>query len=180
MCRALQNIVVAVVVLIATTGCFKKVTTDTTLRIKVLAESVSGGDRLPAEGCYGYIYYVNKDWGVASYEDAVAKVITNPTTGESLAAPDGESEPYIMEGSSNNYISIFQGERRALVVMVYPAAQMYAYMHRYAEAENLDPTHLTLIFHEWKTGEYTEGTKDGYKWVVVAPEAVSDTPTPNE
>ena len=158
-------------VLLATTGCFKKVTTDTTLQIKVLSETVSGGKSLPADGCYGYIYYVNKDWTVASYEDAAAKTITNSLTNEKLSEPDGESGEYVMEESENNYLSIFQDKRQALVVVVYPAAQMYAYIHRKTEAENLSPTYLTLIFHEWKpAGPYYEGTKEGYRWTVVAPE----------
>ena len=164
--RILRHTAFTVVAMLLFTGCFKKVTTDTTLRIKVLEETVSGGERLPAEGCYGYIYYVNKDWTVASYEDAVAKTITNPLTGEKLSEPDGESEPYTIEGSTNNYISIFQGERQALVVVVYPTAQMYAYLHRNTEAENLSYTYLSLIFHTWKTGVYAEGSKDGYKWTV--------------
>ena len=100
--RFLRNIAVVAVVLVATTGCFKKVTTDTTLRIKVLEQSDSGGITLPAEGCSAYIYYTEKeDWTVASYEDAVAKVITNTVTGEQRSVPDGESEPYEMEESEN-------------------------------------------------------------------------------
>jgi len=164
------------VALLLLTGCFKKVTTDTTLRIKVLNEVVSGGDRVPAEGCYGYIYYTKtKDWTVASYEDAVAKTITNTLTGEKLSEPNGESEIYTIEGSLNNYLSIFQDKASALVVVVYPQSQMYAYIYRKAEAENLTYTYLTLIFHSWKSGQYYEGSKEGYKWTVVAPE-----PTTNE
>ena len=164
------------VALLLLTGCFKKVTTDTTLRIKVLNEVVSGGDRVPAKGCYGYIYYTKtKDWTVASYEDAVAKTITNTLTGEKLSEPNGESEIYTIEGSLNNYLSIFQDKASALVVVVYPQSQMYAYIYRKAEAENLTYTYLTLIFHSWKSGQYYEGSKEGYKWTVVAPE-----PTTNE
>ena len=161
--------------ILSLTGCFKKVTTDTTLRIKVLTEESSGGERVAAEGCYGYIYYTPKeDWKVASYEDAVAKTITNIETGEKLSEPDGESEEYNPEGSLNNYLSIFQDKAPALVVVVYPEAQMYAYIYRKAEAENLTYTYLTLIFHKWKTGEYNEGSKEGYKWTVVAPEATTE------
>ena len=179
--RVLRNMAFVVVVLLLLTGCFKKVTTDTTLCIKVLTEASSGGERLPAEGCYGYIYYVNKDWTVASYEDAVAKTITNSLTDEKLSEPDGESEPYTIEGSTNNYLSIFQDQAPALVVVVYPQSQMYAYMYRKAEAENLTYTYLTLIFHSWKNGVYNEGSKDGYKWTVVAPAAPTpDEPTPDE
>ena len=164
MVKLLQNIAIVAVVLLSLTGCFKKVTTNTTLRIKVLTEEVSGGVRVPAEGCYGYLYYVDTDWSVASYEDAAAKCITNTTTGEKLSEPDVEGEPYTMEGSINNYISIAQNKPQALVVVVYPAAQMYAYMHRLSEAENLSQTYIPLIFHEWNTNTYPEGT-----WTVVPP-----------
>lgn len=181
--RVLRNMAFVVVALLLLTGCFKKVTTDTTLRVKVLTESASGAERVAAEGCYGYIYYhANTDWSVASYEDAVTKTITNTVTGEKRTEPDGESEPYIAEGSTNNYLSIFQGEPQALVVVVYPAGKMYAYLHRQTQAENLTYTYLTLIFHTWKAGVYTEGSKDGYKWTVVAPDepTTPDEPAPDE
>jgi hypothetical protein len=172
---------VVVVALLALTGCFKEVTTDTTLRIKVLSEAVSGGVRMPAEGCYAYIYYTEKEnWTVASYEDAANKIITNLETGEKLSEPNGESEVWSAEGSTTNYLSIFQDKAPALVVVVYPEAQMYAYIYRKAEAENLTYTYLTLIFHKWKTGSYPEGSKDGYKWTVVAPEEVATPPANDE
>ena len=162
----------ALVAMLSLTGCFKKVTTDTTLRIKTLVEESSGDDRLAADGCYAYIYYTPKEnWTVESYDDAAAKIITNIETGEKMSEPNGESEPYTMDGSANSYLSIFQDKAPALVVVVYPEAQMYAYIYRKAEAENLTYTYLTLIFHKWKTGEYVEGSKDGYKWTVVAPAA---------
>ena len=171
----------ALVAMLSFTGCFKKVTTDTTLRIKVLAEAASGKGTLPAEGCYGYIYYTDDEkWIVASYEDAVAKTITDTETGEKLSEPNVESEPFEMENSANNYLSMFQDRAPALVVVVYPAKQMYAYIYRKAEAENLTYTYLTLIFHEWKTGTYTEGSKEGYKWTVVAPETSATPPTNEE
>ena len=169
MLRVLRNTAFVLVAMLSLIGCFKSVTTNTTLRIKILAEEVSSGERTPAEGCYGYLYYVGTDWSIASYEDAVAKTITNSTTGEKLSEPDVESEPYTMEGSSNNYISIPQNEAQALVVVVYPEAQMYAYMHRSSEAENLSLTYLTLIFHKWKSDSYPEG-----KWTVVVPTATNE------
>ena len=183
---------VVAVVLLSLTGCFKKVTTATTLCIKVVEEvpvmikesdvdSSTGEvtdklkevrkDMLPAEGCYAYLYYVDSDkWSIESYEDAAAKTLTNIESSEKISEPDAESSPHTIEGSSNNYLSLYQEGRSAFVVVVYPAAQMYAYMHRGAEAENLPTTYLTLIFHTWKTGTYNEGSKDGFKWVVVAPE----------
>jgi hypothetical protein len=173
--RFLRNIVVAVIAIFTLTGCFKEVTTATTLRIKVLSEEVSGGDRVPAEGCYAYIYYTDDDsWIVESYEEAAAKIITNAVTGDKLSEPDGDSEIFTSEEFANSYLSLFQENRPALVVVVYPEAKMYAYIHRKAEAENLHYTYLTLIFHKWKTGTYYEGSKEGYKWTVVAPEATTN------
>jgi hypothetical protein len=166
---------IAAVAMFALTGCFKDVTTDTTLRIKVLSEVESGGERVAAEGCFAYIYYTdNTDWTVESYEDAAAKIITNTTTGEKLSVPDVESEIFTSEEFSNSYLSMFQDRAPALVVVVYPAAKMYAYIYRKAEAENLPYTYLTLIFHQWKTGTYYEGSQEGYKWTVVAPEATTN------
>ena len=73
MVKFLRNIAVVVVAVFTLTGCFKKVTTDTTLRIKVLSEEASGGSTVEAEGCYAYVYYTEKeDWVITSYEDAAA------------------------------------------------------------------------------------------------------------
>lgn len=178
--RFLRNIAV-VVAAFALTGCFKEVTTDTTLRIKVLSEVKSGGELVPAVGCYAYMYYTDdENWTVASYEDAVNKIITNIETGEKLSEPNAESDIFTSEEFSNSYLSLFQDRAPALVVVVYPAAEMYAYIYRKAEAENLHYTYLTLIFHEWKTGEpYEEGSKDGYKWTVFPPAASDATDDDN-
>lgn len=192
MVKLLRNIAVVAVALLSLTGCFKKVTTATTVCIKVVeevqvmerVESVDNTtgemtetlkevrkQRLPAEGCYAYLYYTDSsDWTVTSYEDAAAKTLTNVVTGEKLIYPDAESSPYVLEGSVNNYISLYQEARPAMVVVVYPLAQMYAYMYRISDAENLPTTYLTLIFHIWKTGAYNEGSKEGYRWTIVTPE----------
>ena len=173
--KFLRNIVVVAIAMFALTSCFKEVTTATTLRIKVLSEAESGGERVPAEGCSAYIYYTDdENWTVESYEDAAAKIITNTVTGEKISEPDGESEIFTSEEFVNSYLSLYQENRPAMVVVIYPAAKMYAYIHRKAEAENLPYTYLTLIFHEWKTGTYYEGSKEGYKWTVVAPEATTN------
>ena len=92
------------VALLSFTGCFKKVTTATTVCIKVVEEvqvmksevsvdSTTGevtetlkevGKKMqPAEGCYAYLYYTDtSEWTVTSYEDAAAKTLTNVVTGE--------------------------------------------------------------------------------------------------
>ena len=182
MFRVLKNMAVVVVALLSLTGCFKEVTTATTLCIKVMEEvpvmmeemgeltEVSKG-LLPAKECYAYLYYnTSKRDTILSYEDAAARIITNLDTGEKRSIPDVESEVYAIEGSTWNYLSLYQQKREAFVVVVYPAARMYAYMSRLSEAENLPQTYLSLIFHTWKSGAYKEGSKEGYKWDVFAPE----------
>lgn len=170
--RFLRNIVIALVVMTTMTGCFKKVTTDTTLIIKTLVESKSGEGQLPTDEAYGYIYYTDKEeWTIESYADAEAKIITHTVTGEKRTIPDVESLPYTQDGLTSSYIAMAQTSSPALVVVVYSTAQMYAYMWRRNEAENLYKTYLTLIFHTWKTDTYKEGNKPGYSWTVVPPTA---------
>lgn len=170
--RFLRNIAIVMVAMLTMTGCFKKVTTNTTLIVKTLVESKSGERQLPTNEAFGYIYYTDKEeWTIESYADAEAKVITHIATGEKLTIPDVESEPYTQEGLTSSYIAMPQTSSPALVVVVYPAAQMYAYMWRRNEAENLYKTYLTLIFHTWKTDTYQEGNKPGYSWTVVPPTA---------
>ena len=160
------------VAMLTMTGSFKKVTTNTTLIVKTLVESKSGDGQLPTNEAFGYIYYTDKEeWTIESYADAESKVITHIATGEKLTVPDVESEPYTQEGLTSSYIAMPQTSSPALVVVVYPAAQMYAYMWRRNEAENLYKTYLTLIFHTWKTDTYQEGNKPGYSWTVVPPTA---------
>lgn len=182
MLRIFRNTAFVVVVLLTLTSCFKKVTTNTTLMIKALSEEASGKGYAPADGSYAYIYYTpNKEWTITSYEDAAAKIITHPETGEQMTTPNVECAPWSVEDdATTHYLSLFQSKALALVVVVYPAAQMYAYIYRKSEAENLTYTYLTLIFHKWKNGTYNEGSKDGYKWTVVAPEKVEEEPQPNE
>ena len=173
--RRFLNILLLTVAAMALTGCFKKVTTDTVLVIKTLVERESGKDPTPITDAYGYIYYPGSmDWGITSYEDAAAKIITNLTTGEKLSTPDVESGPYTIEGSSNNYIGMWESAAPSFVVVVYPEAKMYAYIYRNHTAENLSETFLTLIFHTWMDKTYTQGKKEGYIWTVVPPAKESD------
>ena len=194
MARVLRNMAVVAVAMLSLTGCFKEVTTDTTLRIKTLIEEKSGGERVAAKGCFAYIYYTdNTDWTVASYEDAYNKTITNLEKDEKMSEPNGESKNVSEEWESKDensnkdskitidFLSLEQqGNKPALLVVVYPEAQMYAYLYRKAEAENLPYTYLTLIFHKWKEEVYTEGSKEGYKWTVVPPEAKQEPEEPTE
>lgn len=169
------------IVAVAAVGCFKKVTTDTTVVVKGYVQEESGGPLLPAEGMEVYAYYPgDENWDILSYEDALNRIITNKTTGEQRTTPDVESAPYAVEGSTNTYASFFQNASPAMVVAVYPAAKIYGYMFRYLVAENLPTTYLTIVFRPWKGEPYAEGSKAGHKWYVVPAPLPAEGETPDD
>lgn len=155
-------------------GCFKKVTTDTTVIVKSLVQQESGGEIVAAEGVDMYAYYTdNEGWDIASYEDAVNRIITNKESGEQRTTPDLLGVPYTIEGSENCYTAMWQTSSPAMIVVVYPAAKMYGYMFHYLDAENLPNTFLTLIFHPWQSAPYTEGQNERRRWYLFPPAATS-------
>lgn len=154
-------------VAIVATGCFKKVTNATTVVVKSLVEQTSGGDRTPSEGVVAYAYYTDgAELSIASYDDALAKRVTT-AEGEERTTPDVEGEPY--EKYETGCYTALPLTKTALIVVVEPQTKMYACMVKHLTAENLPQTFLTLIFHPWKDKEYTEGSKEGFKWSVFPP-----------
>lgn len=161
----------AVVAALMLCGCFKKVTTDTTAVIKTLLQETSGGENTPLTGVTAYAYFPgSENWTVNSYEDAVNRVITSTEDGSQRDVPDAEGVPY-EKYESGNYTSLWLNASPAMIVVVDPQSEMYAYMFRYLTAENLPETFLTLIFHTWKTEPYKEGSKEGQIWNVFPPVA---------
>ncbi|MBQ5635705.1 MAG: hypothetical protein IIV10_05285 [Alistipes sp.] len=152
-------------------SCFKKVTTDTMLIVKTLIETTSGEDDVAAKEVIAYAYYTGSDdWTVASYEDAVQGIITDSLGVERRTTPDVIASPFERESSTNSYVAMPLNQSPAMVVVVVPEVKMYAYTFRTLEAENLSQTYITLIFHSWKTKEYTEGNKSkGSEWLIFPP-----------
>lgn len=151
----MKRTVATILAALALTGCFKKVSNDTTFIIKPNLQTVSSGPLTVAEGVTAYAYYdVGKEWSVASYEDAVARVITNTATGEKRQTPNAESQPYA-ENDPQGRISLKTTARHVLLVAVYEEGRMFAYMH-YDTGENMPQTYLTMQFRTWKTESYTD------------------------
>lgn len=195
----MKKFLVMVVVALGLTGCFKKVGFDTTLVIYPKVQEVSGAEFLVAEGVTAYAYYVSgEDWKVLTYEDAVAKVITNTKSGETKSEPAVESESYASapEGGNDGEVgSEGDGEvaasavtansqntdalgrltlktkkQHVMLVAVYPTAEMWAYRH-YEVGENLPVTTMKFHFRPWKTAEYVDsGWTCNKKPVVETPE----------
>lgn len=152
-------------------GCFKSVTKDTNLVIKTLVEEKSGAGNALATDTYAYAYYTGTDkWMVASYEDAVAKIVTDSLGVERKTIPDVESEPFNRTDDSNYYISLPLNQSPALVVLVAPSIRMYATTFKYLNVDNLYETYITLLLHPWKKAPYTEGSaQKGGVWTIVPP-----------
>lgn len=164
------------------TSCFKKVTTDTTLVVKSIVQQVSGGENATAKEVFAYAYYTeNDDWTVASYDDALNRIITDSLGVERRTVPDVEGEPYYKEGYMGNYTALPLNQSPAMVVVVSPETRMYAYLFKELNIENLPETFLTLLFHPWKTAPYTEGSASkGSMWYVFPPAPLPEGEQPGE
>ena len=150
--QILIRILVCTATLCVATSCFKKVTTDTTLVVKSIVQQVSGGENATAKEVFAYAYYTeNDDWTVASYDDALNRIITDSLGVERRTVPDVEGEPYYKEGYMGNYTALPLNQSPAMVVVVSPETRMYAYLFKELNIENLPETFLTLLFHPWKT-----------------------------
>ena len=160
-------------------SCFKSVTKDTNLIIKTLIQETSGGANTLATDTYAYACYTGTDkWMVASYEDAVNRVITDSLGVEKITVPDVEGVPFSREGDSAPYLSLPLNDSPALVVLVYPQAKMYATMFKYLNVENLHQTYMTLLLHTWKDSPYTEGNANkGGVWNIIPSAVVEDNNT---
>lgn len=152
-------------------GCFKETTTDTELIVKTLIEAKSGGDDLPASEVIAYACYTGTDkWMVASYEDALNRIVTDSLGVNKITVPDVEGVPYLREEDSGNYTSLALNQSPALVVVVCPEVRMYATLFKYLNVVNLHQTYMTLLLHPWKTTPYTEGSdKKGGVWHIQPP-----------
>lgn len=162
-------------------GCFKSVTKDTNLVIKTLIQEKSGADNALATDTYAYAYYTGTDkWMVASYEDAVARVVTDSLGVERKTIPDVEGTPFVREDDQNYYVSLPLNQSPALVVLVAPSVKMYATLFKYLNVDNIHETYMTLLLHPWKKAPYTEGTaQKGGVWNIIPP-APEPTPEPEQ
>ena len=168
------KLVIVAVALLLATSCFKKTTKDTNLIIKTLIQEKSGGENLLATDTYAYAVYTGTDkWMVASYEDAVSRIVTDSLGVEKITVPDVESVPFEREESENYYLSLPLNQSPALVVLVAPSVRMYATLFKYLNVDNLHQTYMTLLLHPWKKDPYTEGSvQKGGVWNIVPPAPV--------
>lgn len=142
------------------TGCFKDVSYDTTYVLKPLVQENSGDASLPLEAGKAQAYAYGADttyWTVASYEDALAGVISrrdNPS--ERLTAPLVTAEPYEQEGDAT-WLRMQFTKELMMVVAVDTEHRIYGYTQQEVPV-NFPKLYVSLVFKPWKEGnEYKDG-----------------------
>lgn len=143
------------VLLLAAVSCFKEVAFRTDYVIKPLREATSDDQtREPVEGALAFAFDADTAaWTVASYDDALAGIITSRADpGVKSSAPYASSVPYGDAG----WISLPLDREWQMVVAVDPVDRLYAYT-RQQIGENLGTLTVSLIFQPWKSGR-------SYKW----------------
>ena len=136
-------------------SCFKKVAFRTDYVLKPLRE-VTSDDRVrePVAGAVAFAFDADTAaWTVASYDDALAGVITSradPAVKQS--APCASSQPY----GDGGWICLPLDREWQMVVAVDPVDRLYAYTQQRI-GENLPVLTVSLIFQPWRSGR-------SYKW----------------
>ena len=170
--------VTAVTAALLAAGCFKSVVTYTRYTAAIYNQTVESGPYSRARQIDSYAYYVDTaEWRVASYEDAVDRIITNKTTGERRSVPDVLGA---FNSSKEYSMSMVLQQALSMIVVVNPELKLYAY-RSYELPENLESVATKLYMCSWRRTYASSG------WVVVnqfyvEPETPEETPegTPDD
>lgn len=142
----------------AAAGCSKSVLRETDYVLKPLVQASSGDVMQPVEGALAYAFDADTAaWTVASYDDALAGVITSRTNpAERISAPYVAAEP-LAEGELAGRLAMHLALPTQLVVAVDPADRLYAFT-QFEMPDNLPAIYVTLPFRPYREGrEYKEG-----------------------
>ena len=157
MMKRLKHIAFVVLGAVLLHSCFKDVVSYTDFNIAVYDQSVADDEILPSTAVETYAYYVDTtEWSVLTYEDALARRITNKTTGEVRSTPDVEGTfdvalPYPASVRLEQPIS--------MLVLVNPTLRLYAY-RKYELPINLATVDTKLYMASWR------GTHSSSGWLV--------------
>lgn len=146
---------------LAAVSCFKKVAFRTEYVLKPL-EQATADDRNPAviPGAAAFAFDADTAaWTVASYDDAVAGIITSKSDpAVKRDTPFASSQPYGQTG----WISLLLDREQQMVVAVDPVHRLYAYTDQLIGV-NHSPLYVSLVFQPWKEGfSYKSGNWSVY------------------
>ena len=157
--KTLKTLFVALAAALLSTGCFEKVSDRTEYLLKPLVQYTSGGLAEPLGEVVAYAFAADTaEWGVASYEDALAGIVTakeNPA--ERIETPLATAAPCETEGMTDRIrMSLPAGSLMLLAVDT--QHRLYAYTQQEL-VENLGTLYVSLVFKPWR-----EGTAYQEKW----------------
>ena len=157
MMKRLKHIAFVVLGAVLLHSCFKDVVSYTDFNIAVYDQSVADGEFTPAMAVETYAYYVDTtEWSLLTYEDALARRITNKTTGEVRSTPDVEGT---FDAALPYPASVRLEQPISMLVLVNPTLRLYAY-RKYELPINLATVDTKLYMASWR------GTHSSSGWLV--------------
>ena len=135
-------------------GCFKDVVEYTDFRINVYDQTESNGEFVRSTDLETYAFYVDTtQWTVKSYEDALARRITNKTTGKTQTEPDAVGEFY---ADDEYQVTIRLESEMSMIVVVNPTLKLFAYRN-YKLPINLPAVDTKLYMASWRQSHSVAG-----------------------
>lgn len=143
------------------TGCFKKESYDTIYRIAVYNQNVSTEAPTRAADLESYAFYVDTTlWRIASWQDALAHVITNKENPSlTLSQPDVVGT---FDAEADFQVALPLTQPMSMLVVVDRANSMYAY-RKYLSPINIESILTQLHIYAWKPTYSANG------WRIVNP-----------
>lgn len=154
MIRSLKYIVCIMAFMPLLQGCFKDVVEYTDFRISVYDQTESNGEFVRSTDLETYAFYVDTtQWTVKSYEDALARRITNKTTGKTQTEPDAVGEFY---ADDEYQVTIRLESEMSMIVVVNPTLKLFAYRN-YKLPINLPAVDTKLYMASWRQSHSVAG-----------------------
>ena len=152
--RSLKYIVCIMAFMPLLQGCFKDVVEYTDFRISVYDQTESNGEFVRSTDLETYAFYVDTtQWTVKSYEDALARRITNKTTGKTQTEPDAIGEFY---ADDEYQVTIRLESEMSMIVVVNPTLKLFAYRN-YKLPINLPAVDTKLYMASWRQSHSVAG-----------------------
>ena len=152
--RSLKYIVCIMAFMPLLQGCFKDVVEYTDFRISVYDQTESNGEFVRSTDLETYAFYVDTtQWTVKSYEDALARRITNKTTGKTQTEPDAVGEFY---ADDEYQVTIRLESEMSMIVVVNPTLKLFAYRN-YKLPINLPAVDTKLYMASWRQSHSVAG-----------------------
>lgn len=157
--RELRYLAIALIAITAV-ACFKDEKQGTLMRIAVYSQETADSDIVPATDLESYAFWVKKGskWKVSSWEDALAKRVTNTDRpAEQLTEPDeiGDFDP-----EAEYQVTLELWAESTFIVVVDKANRLYAY-RQYDTPINLPELPIQLHMYAWRKS----GTANGWDMI---------------